>query len=242
MLRAYVTGNQEGRDWLPRRCEEQKHQEFQRQDDHAYAQDRQGLPMANSVLTACRQSGAERRMARRCRHSFPFAGGVRLPDQAQLDPRPVLDSLVAELESHGGVADRRPRDHVRSAAAPEAICDCACIWPAVTAMIPELSITTKCCVLATEHLSQTAVCSLLDSRRIARTAWHSDVPGDITRSMFIFRGLAHARCGTRRPQPGDKLIVGGAGHPVGRSSEPTGAIGELAAWTQSHYPGAVQTH
>ena len=58
VLRAYVTGNHEGRDWLLRRCEMQGI-ETQRQDDHAYAQDRQGLPMANSVLAACREAGAE---------------------------------------------------------------------------------------------------------------------------------------------------------------------------------------
>jgi nitrite reductase/ring-hydroxylating ferredoxin subunit len=38
-----------------------------------------------------------------------------------------------------------------------------------------------------------------------------------------------------------KLIVGGAGHPVGRSKHPTDAIAELTEWTKSYYPDAVQT-
>jgi hypothetical protein len=38
------------------------------------------------------------------------------------------------------------------------------------------------------------------------------------------------------------LIVGGAGHPVGRKKAPSRAIDELTDWTVLHYPGAVRTH
>jgi nitrite reductase/ring-hydroxylating ferredoxin subunit len=41
---------------------------------------------------------------------------------------------------------------------------------------------------------------------------------------------------------GEKLIVGGAGHTVGRADEPAAAIQELAKWAALHYPGAIQTH
>jgi len=41
---------------------------------------------------------------------------------------------------------------------------------------------------------------------------------------------------------GDKLIVGGAGHTVGRSSHPKNAVSELTHWAALHFPGAVQTH
>ncbi|MCV7062927.1 FAD-dependent oxidoreductase, partial [Mycolicibacterium vaccae] len=45
------------------------------------------------------------------------------------------------------------------------------------------------------------------------------------------------------PTPtGDKLIVGGAGHTVGRAGHPKGSVEELARWATLHYPGAVQTH
>jgi nitrite reductase/ring-hydroxylating ferredoxin subunit len=69
-----------------------------------------------------------------------------------------------------------------------------------------------------------------------------DVPGDITRPMFISvdsptRSVRYA------PFAGqEKLIVGGAGHTVGRASSAAASVGELARWAVLHYPGAVQTH
>lgn len=241
VLRAYVTGNQEGRDWLLRRCEMQG-TETQRQDDHAYAQDRQGLPMANSVLAACREAGLNAEWLDSADTPFPFVGGVRLPDQAQLDPRPVLDSLVAELESHGGVLLTGVRvTHVGSAPGPGGTLRLR-LHLAGSHDDSQLSITTKCCVLATG--TPIADRGLFFARLAPHRSYCMafDVPGDITGSMFTSvdsptRSVRYAPTAT-----GDKLIVGGAGHPVGRSSEPTKAIGELAEWTQSHYPGAVQTH
>jgi nitrite reductase/ring-hydroxylating ferredoxin subunit len=41
---------------------------------------------------------------------------------------------------------------------------------------------------------------------------------------------------------GEKLVVGGAGHTVGRASSPSRGIQELAHWAALHYPGAVQTN
>jgi nitrite reductase/ring-hydroxylating ferredoxin subunit len=41
---------------------------------------------------------------------------------------------------------------------------------------------------------------------------------------------------------GDKLIVGGAGHTVGRADEPADGVAELTEWAKRYYPGAVQTH
>jgi nitrite reductase/ring-hydroxylating ferredoxin subunit len=69
-----------------------------------------------------------------------------------------------------------------------------------------------------------------------------DVPGDITRPMFISvdsptRSVRYA------PFAGqEKLIVGGAGHTVGRAASAAQSVGELARWAVLHYPGAVQTH
>ena len=241
VLRAYVTGNQEGRDWLLRRCEDQGI-ETQRQDDHAYAQDRQGVPMAQSVLAACREAGLNAEWVDSADTPFPFAGGVRLPDQAQLDPRPVLDSLVAELESYGGVLLTGVRvTHVRSGSGPGSDLRLS-LHLTGTHGDSELSVTTKCCVLATG--TPIADRGLFFARLAPYRSYCMafDVPGDITRSMFISvdsptRSVRYAPTST-----GDKLIVGGAGHPVGRASSPTNGIRELADWARLHYPGAVQTH
>jgi hypothetical protein len=45
------------------------------------------------------------------------------------------------------------------------------------------------------------------------------------------------------PTPdGDRLIVGGAGHPVGHEKNPASSVQELDSWARKHYPGAMQTH
>lgn len=41
---------------------------------------------------------------------------------------------------------------------------------------------------------------------------------------------------------GERLIVGGAGHPVGREKSPSKALAELDSWIRAHFPGAQQTH
>src|SRR5690242_8865689 len=94
VLAAYVAGNMEGRDWLLRHCADHG-LDVQRADDHAYAQDRRGLAAAKATLAACRTAGLdEARWVDRADVPFPFVSGVQLPDQAQLDPMPLLNSLV----------------------------------------------------------------------------------------------------------------------------------------------------
>ena len=77
--------------------------DVQREDDYAYAQEANGVGTARSVLAATQEAGVDG--AEWVEHAdvpFPFRGGVRLPDQAQIDPMPLLNSLVTELEDHGG--------------------------------------------------------------------------------------------------------------------------------------------
>ena len=45
------------------------------------------------------------------------------------------------------------------------------------------------------------------------------------------------------PHPdGELLLVGGNGHPVGRSSSPQAAVADLERWVQDYFPGAQRTH
>ncbi len=69
-----------------------------------------------------------------------------------------------------------------------------------------------------------------------------DVPGPITRAMYLsvdapLRSVRYAPSST-----GDRLVVGGAGHVVGRPAHAREALRELAGWAQTHYPGATRTH
>ena len=68
-----------------------------------------------------------------------------------------------------------------------------------------------------------------------------DVPGEITRPMFISAGSPTRSVRYAPVNGGESLIVAGAGHTVGRKS-PTAELDELSSWAQKHFPGAVMTH
>ncbi|GAS95969.1 FAD dependent oxidoreductase [Mycolicibacterium canariasense] len=240
VLEAYVAGNKEGRDWLLRHCADHG-LSTQREDDHAYAQTAQGLPTVRAVFDACRGGGLDPEWLDSADVPFPFAGGVRLRDQAQIDPIPFLDSLVVELETHGGTVLQGVRATSISGTGPLRV-DLRMSHAADDTRDRHFSVTADRCVLATGTpiLDRGGFFARLKAQRSYCMAF--DVPGDITRSMYISvdsptRSVRYA------PSPeGDKLIVAGAGHPVGRGGDEAAAVDELARWAAVHYPGAVQTH
>jgi nitrite reductase/ring-hydroxylating ferredoxin subunit len=64
------------------------------------------------------------------------------------------------------------------------------------------------------------------------------VPG-----MFLSAGRSARSLRTGAPRRGpDVLLVGGAGHAVGRVRSEAEHLEELRRWAQQHFPGAVETH
>jgi glycine/D-amino acid oxidase-like deaminating enzyme/nitrite reductase/ring-hydroxylating ferredoxin subunit len=240
-LRAYVDGNAEGRDWILRHCDDHG-LHAQREDDHAYAQTPEGISTARAVLDACRDAdlgGAE--WIDTADVPFPFSGGVRLREQAQIDPMPFLNSLVVELEAHGGTLLQGVRAVSVSGREPLRI------GLQETARAdgdrhPHSSITTRRCVLATgiPILDRGGFFARLKPHRSYCLAF--DVPGAVTRPMFISVDSPTRSVRYAPRADGDKLIVGGAGHTVGRAEEPADGVAELTEWAKRYYPGAVRTH
>jgi glycine/D-amino acid oxidase-like deaminating enzyme/nitrite reductase/ring-hydroxylating ferredoxin subunit len=241
VLGAYLTGNVEGRDWLLRHCDDHG-LHVQREDDYAYAQTPDGVGAAKTVYAACREAsldGAE--WVERADVPFPFHGGVRLPDQAQIDPMPFLNSLATELEIHGGILLQGVRATSVSGTGPLRI------TVRTPASIDEtrqqqVSITANKCVLATGTpiLDRGGFFARLKPQRSYCLAFN--VPGDITRPMFISVDSPTRSVRYAPTAEGDTLIVGGAGHTVGRADGSAAAVRELAKWAALHYPGAEQTH
>jgi glycine/D-amino acid oxidase-like deaminating enzyme len=239
-LRAYADGNTEGRDWLLRHCESHG-VHVQREDAYSYAQSPEGVGAAMDELAACREAGLDARWAADADVPFPFHGGVRLADQAQLDPLPLLSSLVVELETHGGSVFQGLRAtsvHGNGKLRIEA----QTVRPFEDSVPQKFSFHARQCVLATgvPILDRGLFFARLKPQRSYCLGF--DVPGDVTHPMFITvdsptRSIRYA------PTPeGEKLVVGGAGHTVGRSASPSHSVEELARWARLQYPGAVQTH
>jgi hypothetical protein len=149
---------------------------------------------------------------------------------------PLLDSLIVELDERGGRLAQGVRVqkvsnegdglalHVRTTGGDE------------------FAVHAKQCVLATgiPILDRGGFFARLKPSRSYCMAYK--VPGSITHGMYISAD-SPTRSVRYAPTPeGDRLLVGGAGHPVGREKSPAGSVQELDSWAKKNYPGAMQTH
>ena len=234
--RAYVDGNREGMEWVLAHCE-QRGIAVQREDAYTYAQSEQGVPSVRGEFKACQTVGLPVTWEDVADVPFPYHGGVRLPQQAQFDPMDLLDSLVVELLEHGGRLVERARvrsvstrggDGVRVRVNDESQQD--------------VDVHAQQLVLATgiPILDRGGYFARLKPARSYCMAYK--VPGNITRPMMISADSPTRSVRYAPVQDGELLIVGGAGHTVGREKSPSKALEELSSWTRKHYPGAVQTH
>lgn len=101
VARDYVQGNREGQEWLIQHCEAHG-LSVQREDAYTYAQSETGVPSAWPEYETCKAAGLEAEWVDDADVPFPLYGGVRLAQQAQFDPMPLLDSLIVELDERGG--------------------------------------------------------------------------------------------------------------------------------------------
>jgi glycine/D-amino acid oxidase-like deaminating enzyme/nitrite reductase/ring-hydroxylating ferredoxin subunit len=231
----YLEGNREGQAWLLRHCETHGI-DVQHEDAYTYAQSAEGLGTARAEFEAAKSVGLDVDWVDDADVPFPFRGGVRLREQAQFDPMPFLDSLVEELKAHGGrLAEGTRVRRVSGLGAQLRL-------RVQAGDSGEMVVTTDQLVLATgiPILDRGGFFARLKPQRSYCMAF--DVPGDITHGMYLStdsptRSVRYAPTGH-----GDVLIVGGAGHPVGREKSPSAGLDELSEWTALHYPGARKTH
>ena len=233
--RQYVEGNREGQDWLIQHCEAHG-LSVQREDAFTYAQSDKGVAPARQELEACKAAGLEADWADEADVPFPFHGGVRLTDQAQFDPMPLLDSLIVELDERGGRLAQGVRVQKVSGEGDELALHVR------TTDGNEFDVHAKQCVLATgiPILDRGGFFARLAPSRSYCMAYQ--VPGNLTHGMYISTD-SPTRSVRYAPTPaGDRLIVGGASHPVGHEKSPASSVQELDSWAKVHYPGAMQTH
>lgn len=233
IARDYVRGNREGQDWLLRYCEANE-VAVQREDAYTYAQSPREVASARGEWAACRLAGLDVVWDADADVPFPYHGGVRLADQAQFDPMPLLDSLIRELNQRGGrlaegVRVQRLSHRDRRVEVSAQTGD------------GHVVVDAGQCVLATGMpiSDRGGFFARLKPNRSYCTAF--DVPGGITRPMFISAGSPTRSVRYAPFGDGERLIVAGASHVVGRKS-PTAELAELSSWAGKYYPGAVATH
>ncbi|WP_137146814.1 FAD-dependent oxidoreductase [Mycolicibacterium sp. CR10] len=231
----YLEGNREGQAWVLRHCDNHGI-DVQREDAYTYAQSNDGIATARDEFEAAQSIGLGVEWADDADVPFPYRGGVRLRDQAQFDPMPFLDSLVSELEAHGGRLAQGARVQSVSGLGANLRLQVG------VSDDTEITVRTAQLVLATgvPILDRGGFFARLKAKRSYCMAYK--VPGDITRGMYVSTDAPTRSVRYAPTASGEVLIVGGAGHPVGREKSPAYALAELSKWAKLHYPGAVQTH
>ncbi|WP_404474618.1 FAD-dependent oxidoreductase [Microbacterium aerolatum] len=236
LVRAYVDANRAGMQWLTDFADSSG-VSYRRRTDHSYATSVEGLDAVKSSYDAAREAGLSARMLAASDLStapFPAAGAVALDDQVTIDPVQVTRALAGALLEAGGTlhtgirvtgAHALPQAHVETAAGP---------------MFAEHIVLATGTPIIDRGLYFTKV------RGMRSYCVSFRVPGTVPEGTFIsvdgatrsIRPVSEAD----GPDAATQLVVGGNGHPVGRSDGETAAIEDIVAWTRQHFPGAEETH
>ena len=236
LVRAYVDANRAGMQWLTTFADAFG-VPYARRTDHSYAQSPEALDAVQEQHDAAQEAGLPTRMLTAAELSgapFPIKSAVALDDQVTIDPVLVAQALVEALLAAGGTLHTGIR--VTGAHA-----------------LPEPRVDTPSGPLFAKHIVLATGTPIIDRglyfakvRGLRSYCVSFRVPGDVLEHTFIsvddptrsIRPVSDAD----GPRGAARLIVGGNGHPVGRSDGETAATDDLISWTKEHFPGAEESH
>lgn len=236
LVRAYVDANRSGQDWLAATAEELG-VPYTRRTAFTYAQDDQGMSRVEAEKDAAREAGLPVRRATKDEITavpFPLASAIALEDQIAIDPMAFATALAraaiaAGAVLHTGVRVRGakvlPRPQVRTDGGP---------------------LFADALVFATGApvLDRGGYFAKVSGTRSYCVAFRTD--GPVPDGMFL--SADEPARSVRAVHPGDGpdgytgIVVGGAGHPVGRADSERAGVDELVAWARAHLPVTEETH
>jgi glycine/D-amino acid oxidase-like deaminating enzyme/nitrite reductase/ring-hydroxylating ferredoxin subunit len=234
LVRAYVDANRDGLEWLLAFAESAD-VPYVRRTDHSYAQTRSGLDLVRAQHAAAREAGLDARMPAPADLDLPFAasGAVALDGQATIDPVRVTRALADRLLASGGTLHERvratgahalPRPRVETTAGPVFARDI--VLATGTPILDRGLYFMKVRGLRSYCVSFRVPVPPFDGTFIS-----VDAPTRSLRPVVEADGPAGAA----------QLVVGGDGHPVGRSDGEAAAVDDLVRWTREHFPDAEET-
>lgn len=236
LVRAYVDANRAGMQWLTDFADSSG-VSYRRRTDHSYATSVEGLDAVKSTYDAAREAGLPARMLAAGDLStapFPASGAVALDDQVTIDPVQVARALAEALLEAGGTLHTGIR--VTGAHA-----------------LPHARVETAAGPMFAEHIVLATGTPIIDRglyfakvRGMRSYCVSFRFPGALPEGTFIsvdgatrsIRPVSDAD----GPDAAAQLVVGGNGHPVGRSDGETAAIEDIVEWTRRHFPDAEETH
>lgn len=228
VTRAYVDANREGQEWLLRFCAEHD-VPVQVRDAVTYAAVREELDHVRHEHEVGRELGLGSVWKDDLDVPFPHVGGTVLADQAQFDPMQVLRALADELREHGGELQQGHR-----------VIGVSWTGPRRVTLDDGRAVRADKVVLATGSpiLDRGLYFAKLDPGRSYCLAYDLDVS---LSGMYLSAGPS-TRSVRDAPVDGGRLLVGGNGHPVGRTASEAAHLDELREWTATWFPDAVETH
>ncbi len=236
LVRAYVDANRAGMQWLTAFADAAGIP-YTVRTDHTYAQSPSGLDAVRAQHFAAREAGLATRIlapADLPTTPFPIVGAVALEDQVTIDPMLIAQALARELLDAGGTL----HTGIRATGAHA---------------VPEPRVETAEGPLFADHVVLATGTPIIDRglyfakvRGLRSYCVSFRVPGSALEGTYI---SVDGPTRSIRPVSTDdgpgataQLVVGGNGHPVGRSDGETAAIEDLVSWTRQYFPDAEETH
>ncbi|MGK7221305.1 FAD-dependent oxidoreductase [Kocuria flava] len=232
VLRAYVEGNREGRDWLVRYLTE-RGVPLQHRTAWTYATTTKGAASLRRELEAAQAADLPVSWNDETELPFGVEGALSLPEQVQFHPMEVLGALAAELRERGGTLVEGVRVTGAGLRAP------------LTVRTSHGSVEADRLVLATgiPVLDRGGYfAKVAPNRSYAMTYRVPGAPATIPQGMYL---SADGPGRTLRTVPvGDEelLLVGGNDHVTGRGGSEQARLDDLEQWTRRWFPGAERTH
>lgn len=228
--RAYVEASREAQAWVLDTCE-RGGVAFQRREAVTYAADVRQLGPVQAEHEAAASLGLDVRWSDRLDVPWPHAGATRLADQAQVDPVQLLAALAGELRAAGGTLHQGQRVVSTSTADGLRVRleDGRLLRPGHLVLATGIPVLDRGL-----HFAR------VEPKRSYVVAYEGvDVPS----GMYLSAGSS-SRSVRDAPAPdlGTAMLVGGAGHTVGRGGPTTRHLDELRAWTSRYFPHALETH
>jgi glycine/D-amino acid oxidase-like deaminating enzyme len=226
---SYVEANREGMEWLLRFCADHD-VDVQRRPAVTYAANRSERDSVESEHRAAGSLGLPVRWEETLDTPFPSYGATVLDEQAQFDPMDVLTALVAQLRSHGGTVSQGHRvRRVSLRGKPVAHLDDG----------SELSADQLVLATGTPILDRGLYFAKVEAQRSYGLAFEGV---DVPQGMYLSAGSDSRSIRDAPRATGTSLLVGGAGHVVGRTDSELACVERLRDWTARHFPGARESH
>jgi glycine/D-amino acid oxidase-like deaminating enzyme/nitrite reductase/ring-hydroxylating ferredoxin subunit len=229
VVRDYVAANTEGQAWLARFCADHG-VEAQRRPAYTFATSGRGRRAARAEYATARKAGLAVTWLDRLDLPFHSTGAARLEDQLQLDPMELLESLAREAAAHGATILEGIRvRHVTGRDPVRVVADVGAASARTVVVATNMPILDRGAFFARAKPDR--------SYGLAFRTREPAVDGMYLSADEPSRSLRDA------PDPsGSLLLVGGNGHKPGAAVSERQRLDELRHWTDTHFPGAEETH